>query len=321
MTETDVQPSFVGIDVAKTHVDVHVHPTGEAFQVSRDTAGLDQLLLRLRLFTPSLVVLEATGGFERMVVATLASAALPVVVINPRQIRDFARATGRLAKTDRLDAQIIARFAAAIRPELRALPNEATRAFAELAARRRQLVDMISAESMRMNQVAHKKVRERLEVHLAWLNKELIQADADLDDAVRASPLWRERETLLLTVTGVGNVLTRTMIAEVPELGSLDRRQIAALIGLAPVAHDSGSHRGIRSIRGGRARVRAVLYMAAWVASRFNPVIKAFYERLRAAGKPRKVALVACMRKLLTILNAMVRTNTPWQNAETAPSI
>jgi transposase len=316
MEQTTAETVFVGIDVAKAHVDVHLHPGNEAFRVSRNAAGLDELADRLRRIHPSLVVLEATGGFEHVVTATLAGAGLPVVVINPRQIRDFARATGRLAKTDRLDAAIIARFAAAVRPEVRPLPDEAAQGFAELAARRRQLVEMISAESLRAKQAVHRKVRKQLGAHILWLNQQLTQLDADLDETVRGSPLWREREALLVSTPSVGKTVAHTLLAHVPELGRLDRRQIAALVGLAPMAHDSGAHRGQRHIRGGRSAVRAKLYMAAWVGCRHNPVLRRFYERLLAAGKPRKVALVACMRKLLTILNAMIRDNKPWPVVE-----
>jgi transposase len=315
MDQTASQESFVGIDVGKADVDVALRPLGERMRVARNGAALEQLAARLRELAPTLIVLEATGGFERVVLATLAGAGLPVVMVNPRQIRDFARATGRLAKTDRLDAQIIAQFAEAVRPEVRPLPDQAAQDFAELAARRRQLVEMISAEGMRVRQAVHKKVRRQLDAHLLWLNQELSALDADLDEAVRGSPLWVERVELLTSVPCVGPTVARTLIADLPELGSLDRRQIAALAGVAPVAHDSGKHHGARHIRGGRTTVRAMLYMAAWVGLRCNPVIKAYYARLTAAGKPRKVALVACMHKLLTILNAMVRTNTAWKTA------
>jgi transposase len=315
MDVTQSAPCFVGIDVGKAHVDTYVCPDGTAFRVARDPAGLDNLLARLTPFAPVLIVLEATGGYERVVAAALCGAGLPVAVVNPRQVRDFARATGQLAKTDRLDARINARFAAAVRPEERPAPDAATRHLGELVARRRQLVEMISAETMRSYQATNETIRHRLEAHLDWLRAELDQFDADLDAAVRASPIWLERAALLLTVPGVGQATTRTLLAELPELGCLDRRRIAALAGLAPFAHDSGQHRGTRHIRGGRGTVRAALYMAAWVGSRYNPVLKRIYERLRAAGKSRKVALVACMRRLLTMLNAMIRSNTPWRAA------
>jgi transposase len=313
MDVTTKVAGFVGIDVGKAQLDVYSHPAGEAFRATRDPVGLDDLIDRLRLMAPALVVLEATGGYERVVVAALAGASLPVVVVNPRQIRDFARATGRLAKTDRLDAQAIARFAAAVEPKERPLPDAEAREFAELIARRRQLVEMITTETVRSHQVMGAAVRARLKAHLDWLNQELGAFDHDLDAAVRASQVWRERVTLLTSVPCVGATTARTLIADLPELGMLDRRGIAALVGLAPVAHDSGQHRGTRHIRGGRGAVRATLYMAAWIGTRWNPVLKVTYQRLIAAGKPRKVALVACMRKLLTILNAMVRRNTPWQ--------
>jgi transposase len=322
MDTTPAAPAcFVGLDVGKANVDVHLHPLGQAWRITRDAPGLDQLCQRLHEVSPNLIVLEATGGFERVVLATLAGAGLPVVMVNPRQIRDFARASGRLAKTDRLDAAIIARFAEAIRPELRPLPEQASRDFAELAARRRQLVEMISAEGMRAQQAVHSKVRKHLQEHLVWLNKELTQLDGDLDAAVRASPRWLEVSEILTSVPGVGPVVARTLLADLAEIGTLDRRQIAALAGVAPVAHDSGRHRGQRHIAGGRGSVRAALFMASWVATRCNPVIGAFYRRLIANGKPRKVALVACMRKLLTILNTMVKKGTKWDFVETTASI
>jgi transposase len=313
MDETTSEPRFVGIDVGKANIDIFVHPSGEAFRLERDPAGLDDLVARLKPLAPTLIALEATGGFERLVTAALYGAGLPVAVINPRQIRDFARATGRLAKTDQVDPRVIAHFAAAVRPEQRPQPDAEASRFAELVARRRQVVDMISAEKMRSHQARQTSVRHRLAAHVTWLNKELKELDADLDTAVRASPAWRERAELMLSVPGVGDVTTRTLLAELPELGTLDRRRIAALAGLAPVAHDSGKHRGARHIRGGRGTVRTALYMAANSARQWNPVLKQTYQRLMAAGKLHKVALVACMRKLLTILNAMVRSNTPWQ--------
>ncbi len=309
------QPVFVGVDVAKKHLDIHVRPAGSSFTVNRDAGGLDELLARLQPLLPTLIVLEATGGYETVVLATLAGAGLPVLAVNPRQVRDFARACGRLAKTDSLDAAVIALFAERIRPEWRPQPDGETQALGEIAARRRQVVDMISAESLRRQRAANRKVQKRLDAHITWLQQELAEVDADLDTAIRSSDVWCHNESLLLSVPGVGKTVARTLLAELPEIGTLDRREIAALVGVAPFNHDSGTHRGTRSIRGGRGVVRAKLYMAAWVATRFNAVIKAFYERLIAAGKPRKVALVACMRKLLTILNALIRDQKSWQPA------
>ncbi len=309
------QDSFIGIDVAKRHLDIHIRPSQEAFRIERDSQGLDQLVARLRDLRPRLVVLEATGGFEVTVSASLASAGLPVVVVNPRQIRDFARATGRLAKTDSLDAEAIALFAERIRPAPRRLPDEAARLLGELVARRRQIIDMITAEGHRLRQARHARVQKRLAAHLAWLQKELTAVDSDLDQAIRATPVWREAEALLTSVPGVGPATARCLLAEVPELGRLDRRQIAALVGVAPMDRDSGTYRGRRGIQGGRARVRATLYMAALVASRCNPWLKRFYARLVASGKAKKVALVACLRKLLTVLNAILREQRPWQSA------
>jgi transposase len=309
------QPSFVGIDVAKKHLDIHVRPAGSSFTVGRDASGLDELLTRLQPLAPTLIVLEATGGYETVVLATLVGAGLPALAVNPRQVRDFARACGRLAKTDSLDAAVIALFAERIRPELRPQPNSETQALGEIAARRRQVVEMISAESMRQQQTANRKVHKRLDAHITWLQKELADVDADLDTAIRTSDVWCHNEDLMTSVPGVGKTVARTLLAELPEIGTLDRRQIAALVGVAPFNHDSGSHRGTRSIRGGRSVVRAKLYMAAWVATRCNAVIKPFYQRLIAAGKPRKVALVACMHKLLTILNALIRDQKSWQPA------
>jgi transposase len=315
MDQTNSTPIFVGIDVAKKHLDVHIRPGGSAFTVARDGAGLDDLTQRLQSLAPELIVLEATGGFETVVTAALAGAKLPVLVVNPRQIRDFARACGQLAKTDSLDAAIIALFAERVRPALRPLPDEATVHLGELAARRRQLVEMIVAEGHRRRQARLKRVQKRLDAHTAWLQKELTSLDTDIDTAVRESAVWREQEDLLTSVPGVGKVVARTLLAELPELGQLDRRAVAALVGIAPMNRDSGQLRGTRSIRGGRSTVRAKLYMAALVGARFNPVIKSFYQRLLMAGKPRKVALVACMHKLLTILNAILRTRKEWKNA------
>ena len=306
---------FIGIDVAKDRLDVHVCPSGDSFSVARDSEGLGRLVERLTGLDPALVVIEATGGFEIAVAAALAAGRLPLAVVNPRQIRDFARATGRLAKTDALDAEAIALFAERIRPEPRPVPDAQARMLAELVARRRQIVEMITAEGNRRRQARAKRVQKRLDAHLAWLQKELSQVEHDLDNAVRGSPAWRAQEDLLTSVPGIGPATARTLIAELPELGSLDRRKIAALAGLAPFNRDSGTLRGRRTIWGGRAGVRATLYMATLVATRHNPVIAAFYQRLLAAGKAKKIALTACMRKLLVILNALIRDQRPWQTA------
>jgi transposase len=306
---------FIGIDVSKARLDVHVRPTGETFVVARDDEGLAALVARLEGLQPRLIVLEATGGLQLRASALLAAAGLPVAVVNPRQVRDFARATGRLAKTDALDAEAIARFAEAVQPEPRPLPDAETERLAGLIARRRQIVEMMTAEKNRRHQLASPKLRGSLDAHLEWLRKELERLDEDLDGAVRASPIWRAKEELLKSVPGIGDVVSRTLIAELPELGRLNRREIAALVGLAPFNRDSGSLRGRRTIWGGRAALRATLYMAALTAIRHNPAIAAFNARLRAAGKPPKLAITACMRKLLVILNAMVRDQKPWQTA------
>jgi len=306
---------FIGIDVAKDRLDAHVRPGGEAFAVARDGEGVAALVERLKESGPQLIVLEATGGFEQVVAAGLAGAGLPVVVVNPRQIRDFARALGRLAKTDRIDAEVIALFAERVRPELRPLPDDQARELDELVTRRRQVIEMMVAEGNRARRLTSRRLQKRIARHQAVLQKELTEIERELDDTIRKSPIWRETEDLLKSVPGIGNATARTLIAELPELGSLDRRKIAALVGLAPFNRDSGTLRGRRMIAGGRAPVRAALYMAALVASRRNPVIRAFYQRLLAAGKPKKLALTACMRKLLTILNAIVRDRSPWQTA------
>jgi transposase len=306
---------FIGIDVSKARLDVYVRPTGEAFVVARDDEGLAALVARLGLLQPRLIVLEATGGLQLRASAVLAAAGLPVAVVNPRQVRDFARATGRLAKTDTLDAEAIARFAEAVQPEPRPLPDADTEQLSGLIARRRQIVEMMTAEKNRRHQITRPDLKADLEAHLEWLAKALNRIDEDLDNAVRASPIWRAKEQLLKSVPGIGDVASRTLLAELPELGRLSRRQIAALVGLAPFNRDSGTMRGRRTIWGGRAALRATLYMAALAAIRHNPAIKAFNARLRAAGKPAKVAITACMRKLLVTLNAMVRDDKPWQNA------
>lgn len=304
---------FVGIDVAKQHLDIHVRPTDERFRLLRDEAGLGNLVERLRCLGPVLVVLEATGGYEVPVAAALGSAGLPVAVVNPRQIRDFARATGQLAKTDTLDALIIALFAEAVQPEARPLPTAQAQALGELVARRRQLTDMLGAENNRQQQAHDPRLQRRIATHIRWLTKALAELEADLDDTIRSSPLWRAQDNLLQSVPGVGGVTAFTLIADLPELGHLDRRKIAALVGIAPLNRDSGAWRGRRMIAGGRPTVRCVLYMAALTAIRFNPVIAHFYQRLTAAGRPKKVALIAAMRKLLTMLNAILRDQRPWQ--------
>ena len=306
---------FVGIDVSKAHLDVHVHPTGASFRVIHDDAGLATLLERLAPLVPTMVVLEATGGYEMPVAATLASAGVPVAVVNPRQIRDFARATGQLAKTDTLDARVIALFADAVRPPARPVPDEQARAVGEVIARRRQLVEMLGAEQNRRRLVQDRRVQREVDAHIAWLKEALARLDHDLTTLIRSTPVWRATDDLLRSVPGIGPITAGTLIAELPELGRLDRRRIAALVGVAPFARDSGAFRGRRMIRGGRAHVRCVLYMATITAIRHNPAIRVFYSRLRTAGRPGKVALTAAMRKLLTILNAMVRDHRQWQPA------
>ena len=306
---------FVGIDVSKDRLDVHVLPSTEAFAVARHGEGLAQLVERVRALPVELIVLEATGGYETVVAAAIAAAGLPLVVVNPRQIRDFARASGRLAKTDRLDAEIIARFAQALRPVPRPVPEPAARALGELVARRRQIIEMIGAENNRRRHLTQQRLLRGLDRVLAVLQAQLSQIEHDIDDAVRGSSVWREKEDLLTTAPAIGPTIARTLIAEIPELGSLDRRKIASLAGLAPFNRDSGKFRGRRAIAGGRAPVRAALYMAVMVSLRHKLPLSLTYQRLRAAGKTAKVAIVACMRKLLIILNAILRDRKPWQIA------
>jgi transposase len=305
----------VGIDVSKDRLDVAVRPSGEVFVIARNAAGLDQLIVRLRELGPQIVALEATGGYETIATAALASAGLPVVVVNPAQVRAFAKALGQRAKTDPIDAAVIAHFAEATKPEVRRLPDEATQMLADLIARRRQIVEMIVAERQRETRMTRRHLKASMARLIKTLEKELSSLDGDIDDAVRGSPAWREKEDLLASVPGVGPVIARTLIAELPELGQLTRRQIAALAGLAPFTRQSGLWRGKSFIGGGRTAVRTALFMGAFVAMRFNPVLKAFFDRLIAAGKPKMVALIAVARKLLTILNAMLRDNRRWQNA------
>lgn len=316
---------MIGIDVAKAELVVASRPSGEVWTVPNDDGGVRALVERLRPLAPELLVLEATGGYERLVVVALAAAGLPVVVVNPRQVRHFAKATGQLAKTDRIDAGILALFAERVRPAVRPLPDPAARDLEALVTRRRQLLEMRVAEANRLGMVigrSQRAIRQSLKKHLAWLDRELAMTESDLDDRIRQSPVWREREDLLQSVPGIGPVVARTLLAELPELGQLNRRQIAKLVGVAPLNCDSGTWRGRRLVHGGRTTVRAALYMAALVATKHNEIIQAFYRRLLALGKPKKVALVACMRKLLTMLNQMLHTSQPWtptHAAATAP--
>jgi transposase len=302
---------FIGIDVAQAALVVAVRPTGETWQVGNDEVGLAGLVERLQLLTPSLVVLEATGGIHVPVVACLAAAKLPVVAVNPRQARDFAKATGKLAKTDRIDAQVLAHFAEAVRPQVRPLPDTATHELALLIARRRQLVEMRVAEQNR-SRGAPARIRSQIRAHVDWLNQQIHDLDRDIDQRIRSSPAWREQDQLFRSTPGVGPVLSTTLLADLPELGRVSHKQVAALVGLAPLNRDSGNTRGKRVIWGGRASVRAALYMATLAATRCNPTIRDFYARLLAMHKPKKVALTACMHKLLTILNAMARHQARW---------
>lgn len=309
MRETKI---FVGVDVSKARLDVAVRPSGDMLTVRHDESGIAGLITRLQAWQPTAVVLEATGDLECTVVSALAAAGLPVHVVNPRQVREFARATGRLAKTDALDAQILAQFGEVLRPAPRALPDEATQALSAALARRRQLLELLIAEKQRHSQAAA-RLKPGIATHITWLTAELQRVDADLTLAIRHSPVWREQDDLLQSMPGVGPGLSRTMLAELPELGTLSSKQLAALVGIAPLNRDSGTLRGKRTIWGGRAVVRTALYMAALAATKWNPVIKAFYHQLLARGKAKKVALVACMHKLLIILNAMVKQRTPWR--------
>jgi transposase len=307
---------YIGIDVAKATLDIAVVPSGESWTVTNDDAGLQALVPRLLALAPTLVVLEATGGFESPTVAALAKAGVPVVVANPRQVRDFAKALGRLAKTDALDAAILAEFAQRVRPEPRPLPDETAQLLDSLLTRRRQLLGMLTAEKNRLG-FARGVVQRDLLQHIRWLEKRVGDIDDDLHDVLRTSPLYQAKITLLQSVPGVGPITALTLVAALPELGQLSRREVAALVGVAPLNRDSGTSRGKRMIWGGRAPVRAVLYMAAFAGVRWNPVLRQFYSRLRTVGKPFKVAITACMRKLLVILNTMMRHQQPW-NAQYA---
>ncbi len=304
---------YIGIDVAKAQLDVAVRPTDDRWVVPNDDAGIRQLMSQLTALEPALVVLEATGGLELSIVAALAAEESPVVVVNPRQVRDFAKATGKLAKTDSLDAAVLAHFAEAVRPPVRPLRGAETQDLNSLTARRHQVMTMLVSEKNRLSAATTVAVRPRIEAHIAWLQRELDDLDKSLRETLRQSPVWREKDDLLRTVPGVGEQLSLTLLAYLPELGTLDRRQVAALVGVAPFNRDSGTLRGRRTVWGGRARIRAVLYMGALAASRYNPVIRDFYQRLMAAGKPKKLALTACMRKLLVILNSMLKHRSPWR--------
>src|SRR5580765_1969931 len=301
---------FVGIDVSQARLDIAIRP-GTSFSITHGESAIAALVQQLCALSPTLIVLEATGGMEIPLTSALATAGLPVVVINPRQVRDFAKATGHLAKTDTLDAQVLAQFAEAVRPTPRPLPDAQTQELAARLTRRRQLVEMLVAEKTRRGQ-APGPIQKQIQVHLTWLERRLRDLDEELATAIRSSPLWREKDELLQSIPGVGPVVATTVLASLPELGILSRQQIAALVGVAPLNRDSGTIRGKRTIWGGRAHVRAALYMAALVGARCNLVIRSFYQRLRDAGKAKKVALTACMRKLLTILNAMMKHRTRW---------
>jgi transposase len=303
--------TFVGIDVSKAHLDVYLRPVGLAFQVDNSPSGIAALIEKLGAFPVRLVVLEATGGYEQEAFVRLNAAQIPTVRINPRQARDFAKATGKLAKSDRIDAGSLAHYAQAIQPQVRPVPDEATRQLQALVDRRRQVVEMLVAEENR-RAISHPPVLERIQAHITWLKQELDDLNNQLQQAVQAHPHWQQQNEWLLSVPGVGPVLSTTLLADLPELGHLDRKKIAALVGVAPFNRDSGLMNGKRVVWGGRGTIRRTLYMATLAARRCNPVIKAFFERLIEAGKPFKVAMIACMRKLLTILNALLIHQTAW---------
>ena len=311
----------IGIDISKATAVVAVQPTGESWSSDTTPGAIDMLVTRLVALAPGIVVVEATGGYERALVASCATAGLPIAVVNPRQVRAYAQAIGRTAKTDRIDAALLAEFGARVQPPIRALANAETQALAALVTRRRQLLEMITMERSRLAQAPPTGALTRdLRNHIRWLEKRVADVDDQIGTAIQASPVWRVQEDLLRSVPGIGPTTARTLLAELPELGRLDRRAIAALVGVAPLNCDSGQHRGQRHIWGGRASVRQALYMAALVASRYNPTLATFYRRLVGLGKPKKVALVATMRKLLTIVNALLKHQTPWQVASTPGS-
>jgi transposase len=302
----------IGIDVAKATLEIGVDTTSGIFSVANNPQALPALMERLQELAPERIIVEATGGYEMLLVAACIAANLPIVVINPRQARDFAKAIGKLAKTDRVDALVLAHFARAVRPEQRIHKSEAAQAISVLVARRRQLTEMLVAEENRRQSPLFAEMADEFKEHIAWLQKRIDELDRDLQNQIRKTPHWREKDDLLQSAKGVGPVLSATLLSQLPELGRLDRREIALLVGVAPISHDSGKHRGERHIAGGRAAVRSMLYMGTLAAIRFNPVIKEFYQRLLAKGKLKKVAITACMRKLLTILNAMIRDNAAW---------
>ncbi len=303
---------FVGIDVSKAQLDIETSPVSTDLSVTNDDSGISTLVRHLKKIKPALVVLEATGGYEIKVASSLATADFPTVVVNPRQVRNFARAIGKMAKTDRIDAQVLAEFARAIKPEVKPLPDEDAYELKALTARRQQVVEMIVAEKNRLFR-AESSIKLHIKEHISWLERELKDLDEDLEKTIKKSPIWQQKSDLLRSVPGIGPVVSCALLSGLPELGTLNRKQIAALVGVAPFCRDSGTFKGRRIIWGGRANVRSALYMGALVATRFNPIIKSFYNRLIDAGKLPKVALVACMRKLLTILNAIVKHQTPWQ--------
>jgi transposase len=303
--------AFVGVDVSESSLDVAVLPQEESRSMSNDESGVESLVAWLRTVSPTIIVLEGTGGLETLAAAAMAAAGLPVVVVNPRQTRDFARATGQLAKTDRLDARVLASFGERIRPSIRPLHDEDTRQLRAWVTRRRQLIGMITAEKNRRSR-ARGSVRDHIDSHIAWLVNEQHTIEKQMRETIERSPAWMEQTHLLRSVPGIGPVAALTLLAELPELGQLTHRQIASLVGLAPYNHDSGRHRGRRRIRGGRTSVRQALYMAALAGIRHNPVVKTFHRRLRDSGKAPKTVITACAHKLLTILNAMIKTQTPW---------
>jgi transposase len=309
--KTDMSACFIGIDVSKDRLDIAIRPTNESMSCTNDDEGIDLLIKRLQPLQPDLIVMEATGSYHQLVLGRLLASGFTAIAVNPRQARDFARAIGRLAKTDRIDSHVLAEFAEKIRPELRPIADEATQQLDAVCTRRRQLVGMIAAEKNRYHS-GPASIRVQIKKHIVWLEKQIVELENDLDKLIRSTPAWREKDDLLRSCKGIGPTTSHTMLASLPELGSLSRHRIAALVGIAPYNRDTGKHRGQRHIQGGRTDVRCVLYMATLAAIRSNIVIRAFHKKLIAAGKPKKVAITACMRKLLTILNAMVRSNTRW---------